>query len=73
MPPFGPISRKRLIKCLRRAGFSPPRSGGNHEFMSKGDLDLTIPNPHHGNLIKIGLLKRILDQAGISRGEWEEL
>ncbi len=40
--------------------------------MVKGDLVLTIPNPH-GRDIGIGLLARILKQAGISRAEWERL
>ena len=39
--------------------------------MQKGDLILTIPNPHPGD-ISIGLLKVILRQAGISRNDWEQ-
>jgi hypothetical protein len=38
--------------------------------MSRGDLVLTIPNPHRGD-IGIGLLAIILKQAGVSRKEWE--
>ena len=38
--------------------------------MVRGDLVLTIPNPHQGD-IGIGLLARILRQGGISREEWE--
>lgn len=37
--------------------------------MRKGDLVLTIPNPHKG-AIGIDLLTRILKQARISREEW---
>ncbi len=37
--------------------------------MIKGDLVLTIPNPHH-KAIGVDLLSRILKQAGISREEW---
>ena len=44
MPHFGPIKRRELIECLRRAGFAGPFSGGKHEFMQKGVLSLTIPN-----------------------------
>jgi predicted RNA binding protein YcfA (HicA-like mRNA interferase family) len=47
-------------------GFSGPYSGGKHEFMTKGNLALTVPNPHSGD-ISVGLLKIILRQAGISR------
>jgi len=37
--------------------------------MTRGDLALTIPNPHRGD-ISVDLLTRILRRAGISRKEW---
>ncbi|WP_404792768.1 hypothetical protein [Acetomicrobium flavidum] len=37
--------------------------------MIKGDLVLTIPNPHRKE-ISVDLLTRILKQAGITREEW---
>ena len=70
MPAWKPIKRRELIAVLKRLGFSGPYSGGKHEFMQKGDLILTIPNPHRGD-ISIGLLKVILRQAGIDRDDWE--
>ncbi len=39
--------------------------------MIKGDLRLTIPNPHRQD-IGVDLLKRILRQGGIQRDEWNE-
>ncbi len=72
MPPWGPISRRRLIKALRELGFEGPFSGGRHQFMVRGEVVLTIPNPHRGDM-GIGLLTRILNQAGISREEWESI
>jgi len=72
MPRFGPISRNDLIRALRQAGFDGPCSGGKHSFMMKGDLTLTLPKPHQGDVGR-ELLARILRQAGISREEWEEL
>jgi hypothetical protein len=53
-------------------GFDGPYSGGKHQFMLKGNVTLTIPNPHKGNIGR-ELLSRILRQAGISREEWERL
>lgn len=70
MPPWRAIRRRELIATLRKLGFEGPYSGGKHEFMSRGDLVLTVPNPHRGD-IGIGLLAIILKQAGISRKEWE--
>jgi len=72
MPPFGPISRRELIRALRIAGFDGPYSGGKHPFMLKGELALTVPNAHQGDIGR-ELLARILRQAGISREEWERL
>ncbi len=65
MPSFGSIKRKDLIRALKQAG-------GKHEFMIKGILRLTLPNPHQGEISR-DLLSRILKQAGISREEWEKL
>jgi predicted RNA binding protein YcfA (HicA-like mRNA interferase family) len=72
MPQFGPISRNDLVRTLRQAGFDGPYSGGKHSFMVKGDLTLTLPNPHQRDIGR-ELLTRILRQAGISREEWEGL
>ncbi len=38
--------------------------------MVRGDLVLAIPNPHRGD-ISLGLLARLLKQAGIERSQWE--
>ena len=72
MPPFGPIKRSDLIKHLRIWGFDGPYSGGKHPFMVKGELTLTIPNPHQKDIGR-EFLTRILRQAGISKEEWERL
>jgi predicted RNA binding protein YcfA (HicA-like mRNA interferase family) len=53
-------------------GFDGPYSGGKHSFMIKGDVTLTLPNPHRGDISR-ELLARILRQAGISRKEWEQV
>lgn len=72
MPVFGPIKRKDIIRALKEAGFGGPHTGGKHEFMVRGDLRLTLPNPHQGEIGR-DLLSRILKQAGLSREEWEKL
>jgi hypothetical protein len=40
--------------------------------MVKDELRLTVPNPHRGD-IDWSLMKRILQQAGISAGDWNRL
>jgi predicted RNA binding protein YcfA (HicA-like mRNA interferase family) len=72
MPILKPIKRTKLIQYLRKTGFKGPLSGGKHQFMFKGTLNLRIPNPHASEIGK-NLLTRILKQAEISIKEWEEL
>jgi len=69
LPKLTPVSWKYLVKRFNKMGFEGPYSGGKHPFMIKGDLVLTIPNPHKAE-IGVELLSRILKQARISRNEW---
>ena len=66
---LSPVSRQELIRRLRSLGWSGPFSGTKHQHMVKGNVQLTIPNPH-GKAIGVGLLKMLLNEAGISRDEW---
>ena len=70
MPPWGPVKRRDLVAGFRTLGFTGPFSGGKHEFMVRGAVVVTIPNPHRAD-IGVGLLKLVLEQAGISRKAWE--
>lgn len=72
MPSFGPISRRNLIAALRTAGFEGPYSGGKHQFMVREGVRVRIPNLHQGDISQ-NLLGRILQQARLSRDEWENL
>jgi predicted RNA binding protein YcfA (HicA-like mRNA interferase family) len=69
MTRLSPVSHAELTRRLREFGFDGPYSGGKHLFMVKGDLRLTIPNPHRKE-IGAGLLSRILRQASIEREDW---
>ncbi|MDQ7778697.1 MAG: type II toxin-antitoxin system HicA family toxin [Planctomycetota bacterium] len=66
---LGPISRPELVRRFRRLGFEGPFAGGKHEYMAKGALVVTLPNPHWRE-IGPELLSRILRQAGIPRKQW---
>ena len=65
-----PVSRQQLIRRLRKLGWGGPYAGGRHQHMTKGTIQLTVPNPHHRKDIGVQLLKLVLDEAGISRDEW---
>ncbi len=69
MAKLKPVSRRELVSKLKALGFSGPFSGGKHEWMRRGTLRVTIPNPHGGS-IDPGLVRRILREAGIEIEEW---
>jgi len=64
-----PVTWKTLVRKLHDLGFNGPYLGGKHHFMTKGELRLTIPNPHVGD-ISVSLLGEILSRGGISRAGW---
>jgi len=73
MPRLTPVSRSELISKLKDLGFEGPEQGrSRHSYMTRGDFTLTVPN-EHPYPIDVGLLSRILRQAGISRDEWLSL
>jgi predicted RNA binding protein YcfA (HicA-like mRNA interferase family) len=69
MPKLTPISWSALVQRLRQLGFEGPYSGSKHPQMRRDNLTIIIPNPHQGD-ISVGLLQRILRQAGVTRDEW---
>ncbi|MXW94104.1 MAG: hypothetical protein F4110_01035 [Acidimicrobiaceae bacterium] len=56
---LAPVSRQQLIRRLRRLGWSGPVQGSRHAHMVKDEHQLTIPNPHLGD-IGADLLVRLL-------------
>jgi predicted RNA binding protein YcfA (HicA-like mRNA interferase family) len=69
MPRLTPVSWRELVQRLHQLGFEGPYAGGRHPQMRRGDVTVIIPNPHEGD-INVGLLSRLLRQAGVSRTEW---
>jgi predicted RNA binding protein YcfA (HicA-like mRNA interferase family) len=69
---LSPISWSNLVKKLKKFGFNGPYQGGKHPYMVKGNLVLTLPNPHRKE-ISIDLLIRILRQANIDKERWMEV
>ncbi|MBI4155942.1 MAG: type II toxin-antitoxin system HicA family toxin [Candidatus Zambryskibacteria bacterium] len=71
MPRLSPISWIKFVKKMRIFGFDGPFQEGRHPYMVKGNVTITIPNPHSVD-ISPDLLSRILRQAEISRLLWTE-
>jgi hypothetical protein len=67
---LSPVSWQKLVKRMHELGFEGPFEGGKHPYMIRGDIVVTIPNPHRGE-ISVDLLHRILQRAGINREEWQ--
>jgi predicted RNA binding protein YcfA (HicA-like mRNA interferase family) len=63
------VSWNNLVRKLKNFGFEGPYQGGKHPYMVKGDLVLTIPNPHKKE-IGVDLLIRVLRQANIAKEQW---
>lgn len=70
MPKFGRTKLRDLVNRLKELGWNGPNPGGKHPYMEKDGRKVTIPNPH-GTDIGVNLLKRILEQAEITKEEWE--
>ena len=70
------ISSKEIVKALRAAGFenAPKREKGSHIAMMKRDHDRTrlVIIPDRKNIPR-GTLRAILDQAGLTREELQNL
>ncbi|HVA24547.1 MAG TPA: type II toxin-antitoxin system HicA family toxin [Chloroflexota bacterium] len=66
-----PTKRRDLVRNLRALGFVGPSAGGKHPLMSRGNLDVHIPNEHAQD-VSAELLRRILRNAGIL-DEYERL
>jgi len=64
-----PVAWQDLIKRLNRLGVDGPYHGGKHPYMIKGNLVLTVPNPHRKE-IGVPLLVKILKQAQVSKEAW---
>ena len=71
MARLNPVSRRELVRKLQVLGFDGPFPGGRHQWMRRGDLRITVPNPHR-SAIDPGLIRRILREAGITVEEWIE-
>jgi predicted RNA binding protein YcfA (HicA-like mRNA interferase family) len=65
-----PVPYRVLLKKLKTLGLDGPHQGSKHPYMTKGDIVIVLPNPHHGEDVDVKLIKEILNAAGISRDEW---
>jgi predicted RNA binding protein YcfA (HicA-like mRNA interferase family) len=68
------ITAVDLIRALERDGWAYVRQRGSHRFLAHADRPgLVVVPMHAGKTIKLGLLKRILDDAGLTPEDLEKL
>ena len=72
MSNLSPLSRRILIKKLRKLGFSGPYPGTVHGYMKRNDEKIFVPNPH-GKDIGLPIIKKIVRQLKISNQEFLDL
>lgn len=70
MAHISPLSYRDVIKKLRRLGFVFRRAtGGTHEIWWNEETKKTCVVPHHKE-VKIGTIRSIIRQAGISKDKF---
>lgn len=74
MSKLKPLKVKEVIRKLKMLGFVGPIAGGKHLRMVHLEIGKVIPLPmHKGKDVSIGLIREIINEAGISREEWMRL
>lgn len=73
MPKLSSIRAKDLIKILQKQGFEVVHQKGSHIRLEHINGRKTTIPMHSGDKVGIGLLRKILRDANISRAEFEKL
>jgi len=64
---------KKVIKALEKIGFQRIRQKGSHLFMRHPDGRTTIITVHPGEDIGKGMIRKVINDAKITREEWLDL
>lgn len=73
MPKLSPIRGKKLISILEKQGFKQVHQKGSHVRLEHSDGRKTTIPLHSGEKVGVGLLRKILRDANISRDLFEKL
>lgn len=64
------LHARKIVQALQRAGFKFDRQTGSHFILRHPTTRRTTCVPKHGKDVKRGLMKGILQQAGLSEEEF---
>ena len=73
MPKLIPVNAKNLLSLLEKQGFRKIHQKGSHVRMEHPNGRKTTIPVHSGEKIGVGLLRKILRDANISRKDYEKL
>ena len=73
MPKLPRRRGREVIATLKRAGFEVVRIKGSHHFLRHPDGRCTVVPVHAGEIIGVGLMKTILDDAEMTAEQFLEL
>ena len=71
MPKLTAVKPRQAARALERAGFSFVRQKGSHRIYVKGDTGVTLP--WHSKDMRIGTLRHIIKQSGLTVEEFSAL
>jgi len=73
MPKLPRRRGREVIATLKRAGFEVVRIKGSHHFLKHPDGRCTVVPVHAGEVIGVGLMKTILDDAEMTAEQFLDL
>lgn len=71
MPKLTTVKPREAARALERAGFSFVRQKGSHRIYVKGDIGVTLP--WHSKDMRLGTLRHIIKQSGLTVEEFSAL
>jgi predicted RNA binding protein YcfA (HicA-like mRNA interferase family) len=63
------VDAETIVKALAKIGFQPVRQHGSHLVMKHPDGRLTVVPVHRGEELGRGIIRKIADDAKISKEE----
>jgi predicted RNA binding protein YcfA (HicA-like mRNA interferase family) len=67
------LTGEQIIRALAKAGFEILRQRGSHTYLKHPDGRATVVPTHKGESVGRGLLRKILHDADLNRGEFLRL
>ena len=70
---INPLPARKVIRALENIGFRQIRQKGSHLFMRHPDGRTTLITIHPGERIGKGMIRKIINDAELTRDGWFDL